>query len=308
MTETADTAQVPTFPDFQPLRAGHRDIVNEAAAEAQPRASEMSFAYLFGWRDYIQPHIACYGDSLLVLMHSSRDEASYLLPPLGDVEREKILRDALEEACRRGIARSAARLPEELAKGFRARDGYHCRAERGRADYVYRQTDLRDLPLPDYRDKRNRVNRFWSSYSGIEYRAVDGDRADRCAAFCREWRENHPKGDSPGLVREVEAVCTMLEGIEWLGMQGGVLKKDGSIIAFSLGEQLNEDTFAVRAEKADTSYRGSYQAINQEFVRNVAEGYRLINRESDMGVPGIRKAKESYNPCHLVRKWRVEVQ
>ncbi len=307
MTETVDTSLVPTFPDFTPLRAAHRDIVNRAAAEAQPRASEMTFAYLFGWREYIQPRIASYAASLVVLIHSSRDEACYLLPPLGGGHRDEVLRNALDEASECGIVDSAARLPEELADEFLDGDGYECYAERSRADYVYCQSDLRDLPLPKYRDKRNRASRFWSSYSGVEYHPMDEGRTDDCIRFCREWRKSHPKGDSPGLVREVEAVCTMLENLEWLGMQGGVLEKAGRIIAFSLGEELNEVTFAVRAEKADTSYRGSYQAINQEFVRDAGEGYRLINRESDMGIPGIRRAKQSYSPCHMVRKWRVEV-
>ncbi|MEF8787829.1 MAG: phosphatidylglycerol lysyltransferase domain-containing protein, partial [Planctomycetota bacterium] len=201
MTEIADNTRVPGFPDFEPLETTHRDIVNVAAGEAQPRASEMTFAYLFAWRDYIRPRISRYGDSLLVLVYSSRDDASYLLPPLGGGHRVEVLRAALDEAHERGITDSAARLPEELADEFVETDDYEAYPERHRADYVYRQSDLRDLPLPDYRDKRNRANRFWSSYSGVEYHPLDEDRAAQCIRFCRQWRENHPKGDEPGLVR-----------------------------------------------------------------------------------------------------------
>ena len=308
MSRTESTSCVASFPDFEPLDAGHRAVVTRAAAEAQPRASEMTFAYLFAWCDCLQPRVSRYGESLLALVHSSRDETSYLLPPLGGGERKRVLRAALDEAAERNVTRSAARLPEELASEFHDKDGYKHYVERPRADYVYRQADLQDLPLPDYRDKRNRANRFWNSYSGVNYCSLDADRAEECIQFCREWRRNHPKGDSPGLAREVDAVCIMLENFDWLGIRGGALEKDGRIIAFSLGEKLNDRTFVVRAEKADTSYRGAYQAINQEFVRDAADGFRLVNRESDMGVPGIRRAKKSYKPCHMVRKWRTELK
>ncbi len=82
---------------------------------------------------------------------------------------------------------------------------------------------------------------------------------------------------------------------------------ESRIVAFALGEPVNADTFVVRVEKADPSVPGTYTVINQEFARHGAAGFKWINREQDLGVPGLRRAKQSYYPDHLVRKYRVKL-
>ena len=308
MAHRSTNSDVPEFPEFAPLEAGHRDAVRRAAQAAQPRSGEMTFSYLFAWREYLSPRLSAYGDALLVLVRSGKDEMSYLMPPLGPGDRAETLRDVLPRAAEENITDSASRLPDDVGRTFDEDDAFEAVSERGRWDYVYRREDLASLDGPELRDKRNRANRFRKTYSGVAYRAIDPEAAERCIEFARQWRRNHPKGDEPGLVREVEAVTVMLENLDWLSLVGGMMECDGEVVAFSLGEKLNDETFAVRAEKADTSYHGSYQVINQEFVRDAAEDYRLVNRESDMGVPGIRRAKQSYNPCHMVEKWRVTLK
>ena len=97
----------------------------------------------------------------------------------------------------------------------------------------------------------------------------------------------------------------MLAEYGWLGLRGGVMTAGGRVMGFAFGQPLNGDTFLIRAEKADASLPGVYQVINQEFARHAAAGFAWINREQDLGLPGLRRAKESYYPHHLVLKYRI---
>jgi hypothetical protein len=91
-----------------------------------------------------------------------------------------------------------------------------------------------------------------------------------------------------------------------LGLSGGVVLVEGRVAAFSFGEKLNDTTFVVHFEKADPAYTGSYQIINQLFVQNEVSGrYLFVNREQDLGIEGIRKAKLSYVPVRLLKKYLV---
>ena len=97
-----------------------------------------------------------------------------------------------------------------------------------------------------------------------------------------------------------------LDNFEEMELRGGALEANGEIIAFSLGAKLSEDTFDVHVEKAYSSIQGAYPLINQQFVLNEASEFTYINREEDLGLPSLRKAKLSYRPDILLKKYIVK--
>ena len=107
------------------------------------------------------------------------------------------------------------------------------------------------------------------------------------------------------LLGEWDAIREGLTNFTALGMTGGVILVDGKVEAFALGEQLNEQTAVVHIEKANTEIRGLYAAINQQFCEHQWQGVPFVNREQDLGEAGLREAKLSYNPDHLVEKYRI---
>jgi hypothetical protein len=108
---------------------------------------------------------------------------------------------------------------------------------------------------------------------------------------------------------EYDALCELLEHYDRFRCAGAVVCVEGVPAAFSFGEALNDSTFVVHFEKADTRLVGSFQTINQQFVQNeVLGGYEFVNREQDLGVPGLRKAKESYVPIRMEKKYIVSVR
>ena len=88
-----------------------------------------------------------------------------------------------------------------------------------------------------------------------------------------------------------------------LNQKGAAIKVDGNIVAMSFGEKLNDDMALIQVELADENYRGSYQAINKFFCENAWNDLKYVNREEDMGIEGLRKAKMSYNPVELLVKY-----
>ncbi len=102
---------------------------------------------------------------------------------------------------------------------------------------------------------------------------------------------------------EYDVVKEALMCFEELGLTGGLLRKDGEVIAFTLGEPLSDDTFVVHFEKAFPEIQGAYTMINQQFVLAECQNYKYINREEDTGDEGLRKAKLSYHPVILLSKY-----
>ena len=103
--------------------------------------------------------------------------------------------------------------------------------------------------------------------------------------------------------KEVCAVRKAFHHYDVLGLVGGILRVDGEIVGYTLGEPLNSDTFVVHIEKAFSEVRGAYPTINNQFVSHCASNFTYINREEDMGLEGLRKAKLSYQPEILLTKY-----
>jgi len=297
---------VPEFPVFSPIQREHKAPLTAAFQSAQLEISEATFAYQWVWRSRTHCRLSCLGGSTLLMLESASGQGTFLLPPVTPdrAEAAQAIVAALEAATG---AEAVARVPESLAELLRDRPGLSLVEQRERADYVHAAEDLRELPGQRFHAKRNLIRQFEAACPGAQYLPLDETLAQQCAGFCREWFASHPRRDMPSLQREVEATLSMLQEWQWLGLCGGVLLYQDRVVAFALGEPLNKTTFVVRVEKADTCVPGSYQAINRQFARHAAAQFQWINREQDLGVPGLRRAKQSYCPHHLLSKYEVRL-
>jgi hypothetical protein len=174
------------------------------------------------------------------------------------------------------------------------------------ADYVYRAQDLIHLPGRKYDGKRNHIRNFVRSYD-FAYSALDSRTLPEVIDFQRRWFAGRGRSELPGLAAEDQAVQELLRHYEDLPVTGAIIRVDGRIEAFAIGSRLNQDTAMVIAEKANSEIRGLYQAMNQMFCENTLSGYTWVNREQDAGDPGLRRAKLSYYPHHMVAKYRVRL-
>ncbi len=161
-------------------------------------------------------------------------------------------------------------------------------------DYIYETEKLISLSGKKYHSKRNFVNRFEANYS-YEYLPLTGGNAMECLPALEEWFARHHE-KMLFYFDEQEAILELLNNFDALGLKGAAIKIDGKIRAMTIGEFLPPDTAHIIIEKADIDYPGLYAVINQKFLEHEWAGTKLVNREEDMGVEGLRKAKQSYHP------------
>ena len=171
---------------------------------------------------------------------------------------------------------------------------------RDEADYLYEAVALSTLTGRKLHAKRNYCNRFEAAHS---WRSVPMDPS--LFPGCREILVRWAEGREDSAV-EKAAVERAFDEWEALPLEGCVLLAEGEAAAFALGEKLNSDTFVVHFEKALGELPGAYPMICREFARQILTVYpeiRYINREEDMGLPNLRKAKEEWRPCALLKKY-----
>lgn len=181
--------------------------------------------------------------------------------------------------------------------------------QRDRFDYVYSTQDLINLPGRKYHGKKNHLNAFQSQYPSAQYVSDFNDEVKNLCVECLKiWYTEHDLTEYPALPFERGAIIELLDDFDFFDIKGGAIILGGKVIAFSIGEQLNEDTAVIHIEKADFDIKGAYAAINRQFAAFEWKDIKYINREEDLGISGIRSAKQSYNPVKMIEKFHVKLK
>jgi hypothetical protein len=171
-------------------------------------------------------------------------------------------------------------------------------------DYVYLCQDLAQLAGSKYRAKRNHINKIARTYPA-EYVALGPGHVNACLELQEKWCQARRCEDDLNLLGEWEAIKEILANFEALKIRGGVVLIDGTVEAFTLGELLGEETAVIHIEKANPEIAELYTVVNQQCAEKCWDKVRFINREQDLGIPGLREAKLSYHPHHFTEKYRV---
>jgi hypothetical protein len=167
----------------------------------------------------------------------------------------------------------------------------HAMEEADHFDFLYRFDDLKHLKGNALQPKRNLVHQFEDHYDFL-YQAIDSTLLPKVIQMHKRLTETH----------STKAELRALQDFERLHIQGGALLVDNEVIAYTLGEKLNPDTWVIHEEKALTEFKGAYQAINQMFLQHLPEA-TYVNREEDLGIPGLEQAKHSYHPVQMIKKY-----
>ena len=174
-------------------------------------------------------------------------------------------------------------------------------------DYLYSAQALKTLSGKALHKKKNNLNYFCKSYEGrYEYRPLCCSDRDDVWKFLQEWREKKGQEVEGHLDYEVEGIHRVLKNCSMLNVRMGGIYVDDRMEAFSIGSYNTREKMAIiHIEKANPDMRGLYQLINQQFLIHAFPEAEIVNREDDMGLPGLRKAKESYNPMGYAKKFRI---
>lgn len=298
-------------------------LENEITTEARPilerylgsfdyGTSGLSYTSLYMWRDINKFSWQIIGDYLCIAGISHLEiekEEPFLFPPLTSTGQydSKSLNKTIQEARKifedKGYIFSIRLLPFHMLDIIKAACPRELEyfEDRPNYDYVYLKQDLIALRGREYHSKKNHLNYFLNNYE-YEYRTLNSSMAGVAMDFIREFnvRKNLPEHEMELLKMEERAMIDVFHNIESVGYLTGAIFIEGKIEALCIGGPLGKNAVTVHVEKANIFYRGLYQAINNEFCKHVSPWVKYINREEDMGIPGLRKAKLSYKPIKLV--------
>lgn len=194
---------------------------------------------------------------------------------------------------------------DELARYPHAK--FNINADRNRFDYVYLAQDLINLSGRKFHRKKNHLNAFKKEYPDAKYLPITEEIIPKCREELDIWSETYKreKPDNQFIDYEQAAIHEIFDHFDAFKLKGGAILLDDKVVAFTFGEQFNSDTAVIHVEKAAPNVRGIYAAINQNFVEHEWAEMTYINREEDMGIDGLRQAKESYRPIKLIEKFNA---
>lgn len=259
-------------------------------------ASDASFATAYAWAEgygttvLFQNDVAC-------LKGKSDSPSPYFMMPVGPGDRTKFIKSLYDYCHDMNIMFSLHWALKEDIPFIENLFGDKVKivSSRDSADYIYETASLLTLSGKKLHAKRNHVNAFKAKYT-FDIAGISKSNMDAVCAFvlqhCKTEEEKH-------------AMIRMFSNYFQLNLVGMILYVDHHVVAVTVGEKITEDTALIHLEKADISYQGAYPAVNQLFVSNFFADTRYINREEDMGIEGLRKAKLSYHPAFLLEKFTV---
>ncbi|WP_319370872.1 phosphatidylglycerol lysyltransferase domain-containing protein [uncultured Ilyobacter sp.] len=176
--------------------------------------------------------------------------------------------------------------------------------ERDRFDYLYSIEDLINLKGRKFHNKKNLVNKFEKIYE-FSYEKINNENIKDVIEFEEKWCQERKCSIYKGLDKESLGIRDIFENYEVLQLKGGLIRVHGDIAAFSIGEEITPNTVLIHIEKGDIKYQGVYQEMNRVFLKKEFSHLEYVNREEDLGIEGIKKAKESYNPVMLLKKYII---
>lgn len=281
---------------MRPLSLNDRLFVTKHLRRFPPVISELTFTNLYAWRHTRPIWIDEFKESLIVFAETKMGMV-ILGNPIGAVPLSEVFREYGSRIA------GADRFPKDKIPDVPL-PGVMVAEDRDNADYVYRREDLATLSGRHFTKKRNHINQCLAAYD-CKYEIITEETIPEYLAMQDRWCASRDCKTEPGLCGEYQAIEETLRHYGEFPLTGGAIRIEGTIEAFTVGEALNPSTAVCHFEKAMPQFHGLAQLINQWFARENLADFAFVNREQDLGIPGLRRAKESYSPDHLVEKVRI---
>lgn len=289
--------------DFFPITLEQKPLFDKYFRQQRFDNSHFNFTTRFIWRQPYDLKWALIDDCLC--FRGSWHGKYFILPPVGTNQEaiaaalQKLAADFDKNGWRLVIRDIERALVGQLAAIRPARLTF--RKDRDNYDYVYTAEDLIELSGRRFHAKKNHANAFRRLYPDYEFLPLTTDLVGTCLEVALSWAAGRDDSDE-NLLAEKAAINETLKNYAALDLTGAVIRVGGHLVAFTIGEQLNEDTAVIHFEKADAAYKGIYAVINQEYCATYWRQMKYINRQEDLGLEGLRQAKKSYHPVKMVEK------
>lgn len=290
--------------EFHKITINDREWMTDKFRQEDKNGCETVFSNNFLWSSVFGTTVGeCHGSLVVCYEYRKKKVLCY---PIGGREKKRVIEE-MREYCH-GIGQPLymtglyEKDRDDLLSMFPGQ--FIFRENRDDEDYIYTYEKLARLSGKKLHGKRNHIARFMDG-DDWHYEKITKENIGQCREMSVRWKISNNERWNEEMEAEFCVLQKAFEYFDILGLRGGLLIKQGKIVAFSIGEPLNADTFVVHFEKAFSDVQGSYPMMNRQFVLNECEGYKYINREEDAGEPGLRKAKLSYYPDILLKKFHA---
>lgn len=289
--------------NFKPIKIEDKLIYEKYLKDGKERGCEFSFANLYIWG---RQNAAVLHNHLVIFSQFNRRTVYPF--PVGEGDKKAVLDEIISDAKERGIPCRITGIRPEQRKTIENLypDKFRFHGDNGSFDYVYDICDLAELKGRKYQSKRNHCNRFYSAFPDYSTQPLTDDNIHLVKELVDKWyADKLAENPDADYHMERKALEKALRDYKKLGMDGMVLLIGKESVAFTMGNIMSDTTFDVNFEKARSDVQGAYAVINREFASYIHNKYPdilYLDREEDMGLEGLRKAKESYCPHHMIDK------
>lgn len=283
-----------------------KEWVDGLLALCDSRSADFNFTNLYAWKAAFGTEIARLGDRLIVRYdHDGRLTWSY---PVGGGDIRPAIEELLADAAAHGVPLRLGSITRDLIPELEGLypGAFEIAADENNFDYVYSAEKLSTLAGKKLHGKRNHINRFIELNPDWSFEPLTQANLAEAEAMNEEWMAMSEEEKHTSYISEIQALGHVFKHFGQMRLEGGLLRAGGRVLAFTIGERLSSDTFVVHYEKAFPDVQGAYPMINREFVRHVLAQHpeiKYFNREEDMGLEALRRAKQSYYPEFLVEKF-----
>lgn len=290
--------------NFEHITLSDRAVIEEYTLSSDITNCDLTFANMYCWEFMYQSRWAIIDGFLVIRFRVDGGEKMGYMQPIGKGNFTDIIPQLRENAHKHGQRLTIIGLTDQGCNTIREarKDEFAFASDRNIEDYIYDADDLRSLTGRKYQQKRNHVNKFINNYPDYRYEILTCAHAEECLKLAKEWQSSHSICDKR-IVAEQQAMSHAFANCHHLGLIGGCIYVGDKLVAFTFGTPVNNSTFVIHIEKADTQYEGAFAAINRFFAEQIPPQYKFINREEDMGIEGLRRSKLSYHPTIIQPKY-----
>ena len=290
---------------FQEINLNDKNLIDSYLKQEKFMISDISFGNLFIWR--LARKIAfCIINDCLIIETTYTNQPPFCFFPIGVGDKKSAIKTLYSYYKQKGqnlILHSIEKHNIDLLKEIFGNEISPI-LNRDRSDYIYKTNDLIELVGRKYHKKKNHLNRFFEEYKGFTFELIGENNLTELLETWEKWNKS---SNDKGLQNESKGIIRVFKNYMDLGLLGGLLRYNENIIAFSFGEIISKELCIIHIEKADIQYKGAYQAINQQLLAHCFNNITYVNREEDLGIEGLRKAKMSYNPEIILEKYEITI-
>ncbi len=288
--------------DFRPVEPCNIELIRSYVKKYQFWTCDYNVANLFSWSAFMNVRWGMYKERLLFYNYNSQ----FMLYPLGEPFPVSELHSMSKMMENEGFKGNFISVPEDyIEKGLSLQDNFEVVYDRCNSDYLYLTEKLAELKGKKLHKKKNLVSQFRRNYPGYKVEVFKYEHIKSCLDLADKWSSDQSDVPDEGKELELKVMERALNNCDLIGLEGLLIFHGGKLIAFSLFSVQRDDMATVHFEKFDYDYKGSSQAINHETALYLKNRLKYLNREQDVGLEGLRKAKMSYEPLKLIPTYQL---